>query len=292
MHNPFAERIEEDISDRTCVDQALAGDKGALEALVFRHQSWIYNIAFSMTGDSRDAEDATQEVLIKVITKLSSYDPEKASFRTWLYRIVVNHVINLRENKKEKTMAQLLDHRSIEEYAERVADTRQSVNPEGGLLIETKNACVRCILLCLERRERIVFILGAVFDVTDKVGGEICDISRDNFRAILSRARRKVYRFFRKRCSLIREGNPCRCEDKTDPMIKLALIDPARPLSEEDSCGRVEDVLGRTLRGLDESYDEFIALYRDQPFLRGPDMVQWLADLVKERNFQELVGFH
>ena len=289
MRNPFQERFEEDVNDSTYVTRSLHGDSDALEALVLRHQSWIYNIAFSMMNDIHDAEDATQEVLIKVITKLSTYDPGKASFRTWLYRIVVNHIINMRENRKEKTMSELMKSRGIDEYAARIPDTRKSIHPEGALLEETKISCVQCILLGLERRERIVFILGAVFDVTDRVGSEICDISRDNFRAILSRSRRKVYKFFQKRCSLIHKDNPCKCAEKTRPMIKLDLIDPTHPLSEQDSYGRVKDILGQTLKGLDDSYDEFISLYRDQPFFKGPDMVQWLSDLMKGRNFQELI---
>src|SRR4030067_343559 len=99
MRNPFQEKFEEDVNDSTYVTRSLHGDGDALEALVLRHQSWIYNIAFSMMNEIHDAEDATQEVLIKVITKLSTYDPGKASFRTWLYRIVVNHIINMRENR-------------------------------------------------------------------------------------------------------------------------------------------------------------------------------------------------
>jgi DNA-directed RNA polymerase specialized sigma24 family protein len=78
MRNPFQEKFEEDVNDSTYVTRSLHGDGDALEALVLRHQSWIYNIAFSMMHDIHDAEDAIQEVLIKVITAVR-HDPANYS---------------------------------------------------------------------------------------------------------------------------------------------------------------------------------------------------------------------
>jgi RNA polymerase sigma factor (sigma-70 family) len=48
----------------------------------------------------QDAEDATQEILVKVMTRLSSLEG-RSSFRTWLYRIVVNHVLNMKRGRVE-----------------------------------------------------------------------------------------------------------------------------------------------------------------------------------------------
>src|SRR2546427_9348614 len=50
---------------------------------------------------SQDAEDATQEILVKLITKLSTFEG-RSSFRTWLYRIAVNHVLNMKRQKWEE----------------------------------------------------------------------------------------------------------------------------------------------------------------------------------------------
>ena len=75
-------------------------DRQALEPLITRHQAWIYNIVLRMVYLPQDAEDATQEILVKLITKLSTF-AAKSSFRTWLYRLVVNHVLNLQRRKSE-----------------------------------------------------------------------------------------------------------------------------------------------------------------------------------------------
>src|SRR5690242_14827937 len=96
MSNPFVESAGSDATDVSLVELANSGDKEALDELVRRHQGWIYNIAVRMVWEPRDAEDVTQEVLIKVITKLSSFQSQ-SKFRTWLYRIVVNHIINMKQ---------------------------------------------------------------------------------------------------------------------------------------------------------------------------------------------------
>ena len=100
MFNPFTEIAEDDSADADLVEQAKNGDRAALEKLVLRHQAWIYNIAVRMVFQPHDAEEVTQEVLVKVITKLSTFKGE-SKFRTWLYRIAANHVLNMKRRSAE-----------------------------------------------------------------------------------------------------------------------------------------------------------------------------------------------
>ena len=100
MFNPFTEVAEGDAADAELVEQAKNGDRAALEKLVLRHQAWIYNIAVRMVFQPHDAEEVTQEVLVKVITKLSTFKGE-SKFRTWLYRIAANHVLNMKRRSAE-----------------------------------------------------------------------------------------------------------------------------------------------------------------------------------------------
>jgi RNA polymerase sigma factor (sigma-70 family) len=94
---PLAESATSDPEDGALVARANGGDRDALEGLIRRHHSWIYNIAVRMLYHPQDAEDATQEILIKALTRLSSFEG-RSSFRTWLYRIVVNHVLNMKRD--------------------------------------------------------------------------------------------------------------------------------------------------------------------------------------------------
>src|SRR5256885_6380309 len=100
MFNPFTEVAEGDVTDAELVELAQAGDRAALEPLVLRHQAWIYNIAVRMVFQPHDAEEVTQEVLVKVITRLSTFKGE-SKFRTWLYRIAANHVVNMKRRGAE-----------------------------------------------------------------------------------------------------------------------------------------------------------------------------------------------
>jgi RNA polymerase sigma factor (sigma-70 family) len=293
MYNPFKEQTGDCSNDIDLIARSLKGDTGALEEIILRHQSWIYNIALTMTGDVHGAEDITQEVLIKVITKLSTYDSHKAAFRTWLYRIVVNHIVNLKYNQKEKFFSEIVLSYNHGEHIDLHPDTRKSFRPGHALIAEeTKTSCVLCILLCLSRMERIIFILGVLFDVTDRIGSEICGISRGNFRKILSRSRKKVFNFFDSNCSLLHENNPCTCAKQTDFLIRAGMIDIRDLAMNRDSFGAIQEVLGDSVRDLESSYYEFLALFKGQPFFKGPDTVQWLRNLLSRTDIKSLFAMN
>src|SRR3989337_2112225 len=98
--NPFTDLAAGEGHDQELVQLAKGGSRAALEELVARHQAWIYNLALRMAHRPEDAKDATQEVLIKLFTRLSTFDG-RSSLRTWLYRIVVNHLLNMKRGRAE-----------------------------------------------------------------------------------------------------------------------------------------------------------------------------------------------
>ena len=103
MRNPFTDAPDAESEERELVWRAQAGNREALEHLITRHQGWINNIALRMVHLPEDAEDATQEILIKVITKLSTFEG-RSRFSTWLYRLVVNHVLNLKRGRGRRRL--------------------------------------------------------------------------------------------------------------------------------------------------------------------------------------------
>src|SRR5262245_27609977 len=195
MHNPFAEAVGVD-EDAALVERATNGDRSALESLVLRHQAWIYNIAVRMVFNTHDAEEVTQEVLVKVITKLGTFKGE-STFRTWLYRIVANHVLNMKQRAAESrslTFSQL--GAAIDHTPELDLPDPTTVPVELPLIVEeTKVACTTGMLLCLDRRQRLIFTLGEILGVSDTVGGEVLEVTADNFRQCLARARRDLHQF-------------------------------------------------------------------------------------------------
>lgn len=282
MHNPFAEAADDDSNDIELVRLANSGDRDSLEKLILQHQAWIYNIAVRMVFDPQDAEEVTQEVLIKAVTRLSTFRGD-SKFRTWLYRIATNHVLNMKRRGGEKTPY------TFSAYANAINDTPdldlpdpKSVPVDVPLLVEeTKIACTTGMLLCLDRRQRLIFTLGEIIGASDTVGGEVMDMTADNFRQCLARSRRDLYQFMNHQCGLVNASNPCRCPKKTKGFIDAGHVDPNRLLFAAPYVQRIRDAAVGTAREFDDVADRtFAAIYRDHPFLEPSEQAQWLRRLL------------
>lgn len=196
-------------SDEKLIVLALEGNETALEDLIQRHRSWIHDTALGMTRDPLTAEDVTQEVLLIILTRLSTFRGE-SSFRCWLHRIISNHVINLRKRKTREScitfsqLGRLIDNGPLVD----LSDPR-SIPVDLPLLFEEVGAfCMMGMLLCLDLEQRLIFILGEIFEVNDWVGSEVFEISKVNYRKKLSRARKLVYGFVKERYGTADEKMP------------------------------------------------------------------------------------
>src|SRR5438270_10490863 len=147
VFNPFAEVADADSPDDELVAEAQHGNRVALEKLILRHQAWIYNIAMRMVFHPQDAEEVTQEVLVKVITKLSTFKGE-SKFRTWLYRIAANHVLNMKRRSAETTVTTFADYgTAIDRTPDLDLPDRKSVPVDLPVLVEeAKNGCTMGML--------------------------------------------------------------------------------------------------------------------------------------------------
>ncbi|WLD13930.1 RNA polymerase sigma factor [Planctellipticum variicoloris] len=281
MFNPFAE-IADDSDDVELVEQARAGSRDALEKLILRHQAWIYNIAVRMVFQPQDAEEVTQEVLIKAVTRLSTFQGN-SQFRTWLYRITANHVLNMKRRGGE------VRPQTFSSYAAAINDTPdldlpdpRSVPVDVPLLVEeAKIACTTGMLLCLDREQRLIFTLGEILGVSDTVGSEILEISADNFRQRLTRARRDLYRFMHNQCGLVNTSNPCRCPRKTKGFIQDGHVDPDHLLFASQHLLRIQEAAADTIREIEDLLDrQHAAIFRDHPFLQPANHALWLRRIL------------
>lgn len=285
---PFTPDPAADATDGELATRAVAGDRAAVEALLERHQRWIYNIAFRMVMVPHDAEDVTQEILLKVLTKLSTFDPTRGAFRTWLYRLVANHVINMRQRGYEAAISRIEDYYA---FVANVPDQDPGASPEIQAVVEDiKVGCVMGTFLCLERSQRLAFILTMAFDVTDVEGGVIMEISREAFRQHLSRARARLHEFVRGNCGAINPAAPCRCEKKVKGFLAGGYS--AERLSfVQDGAPTLGEVVGKRVEQFErEIYPEYERIVREQPFYRGPELTSWLRELVRRPELQQVFG--
>jgi RNA polymerase sigma factor (sigma-70 family) len=266
------------------------GDRDALESLVKRHQAWIYNIVLRMIYLPEDAEDITQEILIKVIAKLSTFKG-RSGFRTWLYRIAVNHVLNMKRTRSEQM------EWTFTKYGDGLAGAPDADLPDPKsvpcdvqlLIDEARIGCTTGMLLCLDREQRLIYILGEIFGATDVVGAELLEITRENFRQKLARARRDLHSFMQGKCGLVNKANPCRCAKKTQAFMKAGYLDPNNLLFARSRVTRVRQYAERKhhdVNALDTAYAE---VYRDHPFQDSPDFVASIRKLMERADFKSIL---
>ncbi len=223
MDNPFSEQYS-DYKDIKLVRLGTKGDKKALQNLIVRHQLFVYNLALKMTNNTEDAEDLTQEVFIKAITSLSKFEG-KSNFRTWLYRITVNHFLNSKKRKSEYSVVNFESYFNSIDRMPNADLNKQEENELKETIEELRINCTTGMLMCLSKEQRMVYILGELFDIGHNLGGEILEISAGNFRIKLMRARKDLYQWMNKKCGLVNKDNPCRCSKKTKGYIKAGKVD-------------------------------------------------------------------
>jgi RNA polymerase sigma factor (sigma-70 family) len=279
MSNPFLESIQ-NVADEELVPKAQGGDRDALERLFARHQPWILNIAVRMLGRHQDAEDATQEVLIRVLKSLHTFKGD-SKFRTWLYRIAANHLLNF---KRQEWVAS----KSVCSFADAAVglgrvpdfdppDPRTVPVPVELLVEETKIGCLMGTLLCLDGRQRLVFILAQLFGASDEVGAEVVGVTPANFRQILSRARRDLYEYLRGNCSLVDSANRCKCVRKTRAFIEGGFVDPQKLQFKAGYRRHVREIAEIRADEWREAYEKVAAnLYHDHPFYEPAEQASML----------------
>ncbi|MEQ1587537.1 MAG: sigma-70 family RNA polymerase sigma factor [Cyclobacteriaceae bacterium] len=210
------------MEDQELIQKSLQGDKRSLGKLINSVQTLIFNLSLRFLWDRMDAEDATQEILVKLITNLSKYDG-RSKFSTWAYRVATNYLINQKKTKIETVLT------SFDIYADDLKTFKAPIEynlPDKDLLEkEMKVSCTLAMLQCLTREQRLAFILGSALKLKSKIGSEIAGTTPENFRKRLEQSRKILSGFLNSNCGIYNPSNTCRCNKR----INTALV-----------CGRME----------------------------------------------------
>jgi RNA polymerase sigma factor (sigma-70 family) len=201
---------------------AIDGDQGALDLVVRHLQSDVYGIALRMLWNKEDAEDATQEILVRIVTRLSQFD-FRSRLRTWAYRVAVNYILDVKKSATERLQLsfQSLGENLVEGLsAEGPSDSERSV-----LIEEVKVGCSMAMLQCLDRPHRLAFVLGDIMELPGPEAAEALEISPELFRKRLQHARAAVLSFTRAHCGLVSETAPCSCNRQVASGIRSGRID-------------------------------------------------------------------
>ena len=209
------------------IEKATAGEKESLETVLLSVQDFVFNLSLRMLGSFPDAEDAAQDILLKVITHLSSFQGESA-FSTWVFRIAVNHLKNYQKHMFAKFPL------SFEFYGDDIKNGNKddipdlTQNVEASILAEElKLSCTNVMLQCLDTESRCIFILGTMFRVDSRIAGDILGITPEAYRKRLSRIRSRMADFLTEYCGEYGNGT-CHCADRINYAIQNHRINPAQ----------------------------------------------------------------
>jgi RNA polymerase sigma factor (sigma-70 family) len=250
--------------------RAQNGERDALEGLVRGLQEPMYRLALRFLGHPEAARDATQEVLILVITQLSSFRGESA-VTTWAYRVASRHLLRWRKQEKEATRR--FDFNALEgelgQPPNSIEESALASAEERLLEEEIFLGCTQAMLRALDPQLRIAFVLGAILELDACDAAAALEISEVAFRKRLSRARAALDAFVAKNCGVANPAARCRCKYQVNHATRRGRFDA--------NCLRYATKTTKTsletLRAVGEiaRVRRALELYRAQPEFRPSD---------------------
>lgn len=201
--------------------KAVGGDRDALDGLVRALQSDVYGLALRMLWNREDAEDATQEILVRVVTRLAQFN-FRSRLKTWVYRVAVNYILDVKKSPVERM------HLTFEGFAEDLVEGLSADGPmdaERSLLTEeVKIGCTLGMLQCLDRPHRLAYVLGEILDMPGPEAAETLDISPEVFRKRLQHARATIMSFTRAHCGLVSDTAVCACNRRVPAALRVGRV--------------------------------------------------------------------
>jgi RNA polymerase sigma factor (sigma-70 family) len=178
---------------------ATGGELRAIDRLLVTLQPGVFNLALRMLGQREDAGDATQEILLKVVTHLAGFRGE-SRFSTWVYQIARNHLLSAATRARESPEVSLegIEQRLGAGLAFRdalglAAGAAPMLTPEDKLAArQVALGCTQGMLMALDREQRLAYLLDAVFGLSSEQAAAVLGIAPAAYRKRLQRARQAL----------------------------------------------------------------------------------------------------
>lgn len=269
----------------TLVREAQQGNTASLSRVLVEIRKQIYGISLRFFSTPHDAEDACQEISIRIIKNLHTFKGE-SQFKTWAYRVACNTLISIKSQMKDDLSM------NFEDFADNITDgmndhdvSEQDQPDYQRLLQEIRVACTLAMLQCLDDDSRLAYIVGEIFEMEHSEGAVILNISPDNYRKRLSRARTSVIKFMSDTCGLVNEQNRCRCSKQVGKCLTKGCINRSNLMYAKDDQNAYEFPQAlRLIRTLDET-QRAAALFRQLPELEEDEQyLEWLRGAVTSIN--------
>ena len=175
------------VTDELLVSQARLGDRSAIEELFRRHWAVAHRVAFRLLGHEQDAQDATQECMIKALAHLGEFDG-RSGFRTWLLRIVTNAAFDSgRKRKRRATFGLGRTQGDSDGFEPATID-----DPTQNLRCQDLRRTIDAALDRLSSKQRQAFVLFAEAGLTYEEVAEVQDVPIGTIMSRIHSARTKL----------------------------------------------------------------------------------------------------
>lgn len=172
-------------TDQVLVARALEGDQESFSILVETYQGPVFNLAYRMLGDAREAEDAAQEAFLRAYKHLERYDPDRP-FKTWLLSIASNHCID--RLRKRRLIFLSID----EPLPPHPALASDMENPETAVAKSERQATIQALLDKLPPDYRVTVVLRYWYDMSYAEIANMLETTESAIKSRLFRARQMM----------------------------------------------------------------------------------------------------
>ena len=256
------------------VKAALSGERKALASLVEALENPIYSLAYRMMLNREDARDATQEALIRIITRMSTFKGD-AKFSTWAWRVAVNRILDYKSaaHHPAKVPAEVYINDLYQDLDMAAVETAE----DALVVSQIKIGCAAALLNTLDGQHRAALILVDVMQFTLREAAQILANKEVTVRKQVSRARQKV-RAALDHCGIVNPQAPCRCYRRITGAQKhqrIPALNIASPIAIDKASQLVQKV---------DRLAQVAAFYRLEPSLQAglKDELMALVDVGKQ----------
>ena len=178
-------------NERWLIEESRKGNVDAFEELIKDYKKSAYNIALRVLRNVEDAEDASQEALIKIFKSINNFNME-STFKVWMYRIVVNTCIDFKRKKNINALSidETIDLGSGREIQREIADN--SNNPDALIDKNFNTKLVNDVINKLEDDFKTIIILRDIKGFSYDEIAEILSCNLGTVKSRLSRARKNL----------------------------------------------------------------------------------------------------
>lgn len=180
------------------------------EEIIDTEYNRFYAIAFRLTGNHHDSQDVLQTAFLNAFRNLDKFQG-KSKLSTWIYKIIVNESKHFLGKMRALPISEIVKREGITEEAFFGGLKAQSVFDDELIMDEMREKCLQGFLNCMSKNHRAAFLLKTITSLSVKEIAEVLDISIENAKVSIFRARHKIKEMLEDRCSLINPEKPCDC---------------------------------------------------------------------------------